>query len=55
MSQPRVVGPAAAAGAAAAGGLPVTGGSTLAIVAVGLFLLVTGLLLFRSARNRRAD
>lgn len=55
MSGPRAVGPAAAAGAAAAGTLPVTGSPTVAIVAAGLLLLITGLLLFRSARNRRVS
>ncbi len=56
MNQPRPAGPATVAGGAvAAGGLPVTGSSTVTLVLIGLMLVVTGLLLLRSSRLRRAE
>lgn len=52
MSQPKVLGPIAAAGASAAT-LPVTGSNVITAVLVGFALVASGLLLVRSARARR--
>ena len=46
MSQPQVIGSAAAAT------LPLTGNSSLTLVLVGIAMVVAGLLLFRSGRYR---
>ena len=54
MSQAKVFGPIAAAGATAAT-LPVTGNNVVTAALVGLSLLAAGLLLVRSARARRTD
>jgi LPXTG-motif cell wall-anchored protein len=54
MSQPKVLGPVAAAGASAAT-LPVTGNNIVTAVLVGFVLVASGLLLVRSARARRID
>jgi LPXTG-motif cell wall-anchored protein len=52
MSNPKVIGPTAAAGAAAAT-LPTTGQPIIALVVAGAILVATGLLLLRSSRIRR--
>jgi LPXTG-motif cell wall-anchored protein len=49
MSQPQVIGSAAAAT------LPLTGNSVVGLVLTGIALVVVGLLLIRSGRNRRAS
>jgi LPXTG-motif cell wall-anchored protein len=54
MSQSKVLGPLAAAGATAAT-LPVTGNNTITMALVGLAFVAGGLLLLRSARARRVD
>jgi len=54
MSQPKVLGPIAAAGATAAT-LPVTGSNTVTAVVLGIGLVACGLLMLRSARSRRTD
>src|SRR3712207_9363948 len=54
MSQTKVLGPVAAAGATAAT-LPVTGNNVVTAVLVGLALVAGGLLMVRSARTRRTD
>jgi LPXTG-motif cell wall-anchored protein len=52
MSQPKVLGPLAAAGATAAT-LPVTGNNVVTAALAGLVLVAAGMLLIRSARIRR--
>ncbi|MDT4989112.1 MAG: hypothetical protein QOI74_3206 [Micromonosporaceae bacterium] len=54
MSQSKVLGPLAAAGATAAT-LPVTGSNTVTVALVGLAFVAGGLLLLRSVRARRVD
>jgi LPXTG-motif cell wall-anchored protein len=51
MSQPKVLGPIAAAGAAGST-LPVTGNSAALVALMGFALVAAGLLLFRSGRVR---
>jgi LPXTG-motif cell wall-anchored protein len=53
MSTPKVIGPAAAAGAAVAT-LPVTGSPVATIVLAGTMLVVSGLLLVRASRFRHS-
>jgi LPXTG-motif cell wall-anchored protein len=53
MSQPKVVGPAAAAVATAT--LPVTGFNSVSVVVAGIALVVGGLLLVRAGRFRGND
>ena len=52
MSQPKVIGPVATAGAAAAT-LPVTGNPVIPMVVAGLGLVFAGALLVRSTRLRK--
>jgi len=54
MSQPKVLGPAAAVGATAAT-LPVTGNSVVTMVLIGLAMVAGGLLVLRATRQRAAD
>ncbi len=54
MSQTKVFGPVAAAGATAAT-LPVTGNNVMTAALVGVALVAAGLLMVRSARTRRTD
>jgi LPXTG-motif cell wall-anchored protein len=54
MSQSKVLGPLAAAGATAAT-LPVTGNNVMTVALVGFAMVASGLLLVRSARARRTD
>jgi LPXTG-motif cell wall-anchored protein len=54
MSQAKVFGPMAAAGATAAT-LPVTGNNVVTAALVGFAMVATGMLLVRSARTRRTD
>jgi LPXTG-motif cell wall-anchored protein len=52
MSQPKVIGPVAVAGATAAS-LPVTGNAVFSLALAGLGLVAAGLLLLRASRLRR--
>jgi LPXTG-motif cell wall-anchored protein len=54
MSQSKVLGPIAAAGATAAT-LPVTGNNVVTVALVGFALVAGGMLMLRSARARRTD
>jgi LPXTG-motif cell wall-anchored protein len=54
MSQTKVFGPVAAAGATAAT-LPVTGNNVMTAALIGVGLVAAGLLMVRSARTRRTD